>query len=140
MLTNDNKYKEESLHTAMTSDLVGVRLPAPLAEQVESISKAEGYTSTQEFIRETLRDRVKEYYRQQTLREFDRLAGSLKGKKIKPLTRDERDAIARELYPTELDHLLAERMGNLKDALSVEEARKYAKSKVRQRSARKTSR
>jgi Arc/MetJ-type ribon-helix-helix transcriptional regulator len=78
----------------MANALLGVRLPPPLSEQVETISKAEGYTSTQEFVREALRDRVKEYYRQQALRELDRLAGSLKGKRVKALSRAQRDKIA----------------------------------------------
>ena len=95
MLTNDNKYKCEKIINGMASALIGVRLPPPLSSQVEEISKAEGYTSTQEFVRETLRSRVKEYYRQRAMDELDRLAGSLKGKKINKLTPKDREKLAR---------------------------------------------
>jgi Arc/MetJ-type ribon-helix-helix transcriptional regulator len=97
MLTKDNTYKPVIFLRSMASALIGVRLPPPLSSQVEEISKAEGYTSTQEFVRETLRDRVKEYYRQRALDELDKLAGSLKGKKINKLSARERERLAKKL-------------------------------------------
>lgn len=80
----------------MVSTLVGVRLPQPLCQQVETIARAEGYTSSQEFVRETLRERIKAYYREQALSELNRLAGSLKGKKIAKLSLQERAKIAKK--------------------------------------------
>ena len=76
----------------MAHPLVSVRLPPALLEASERIAQFDGYASTQEFIRDAVRRQVQGH----DLTMFKQLQGIAKGKKIKRLTRAQREALAHE--------------------------------------------
>jgi metal-responsive CopG/Arc/MetJ family transcriptional regulator len=95
MTSKNNIYNPENSTTPMANTLVSLRISQDLLKESKVIAKEKGFSNTQEFIREAIRARVEEYRRQKIIEEANRLYGIAKGKKIKTLTRKERDALAR---------------------------------------------
>lgn len=84
--------------------IMNVRMSPELLTQAETVAKARGYLTTQEYVREAIRQDVEKYLR--IKRELDAIIDSAKGVIPKKLTREERDALARasfsrKLTPTE---------------------------------------
>ena len=80
----------------MANALVNIRMPADLLKDAENIVKTEGFGTTQEFVREAVREHVRKYKRQQALLQLDRLAGSAKSKKLNPLNKKQRNLLAQQ--------------------------------------------
>jgi len=76
MLTKDNIYKFKNVYGAMANRLYGIRLSSELLVDVENITKSEGFSSVQEFVRQAVRDAIKKHKLQQQLLALDKLAGS----------------------------------------------------------------
>lgn len=76
MLTKDNIYKYKHIVDSMANRLYGIRLSQELMIDAEKITKNEGFSSVQEFVRQAVRDAIKKHKLQQQLLAMDKLAGS----------------------------------------------------------------
>jgi metal-responsive CopG/Arc/MetJ family transcriptional regulator len=76
MITKDNIYKSRIIPYRMANKLFGIRLSDDLLRDAEGISKKEGFSSVQEFVRQAVRESLKKYKLQQQLIALDKLAGS----------------------------------------------------------------
>lgn len=109
----------------MTNALMSIRIADVLVDEATRVAKEDGFSSTQELVREALRKYLEERRMERAihdasliwgsaagkkiesmtreerntlaLQELERLAGSLKGKKIKTTSRSQRDKIARRM-------------------------------------------
>lgn len=95
----------------MANTLISLRISRELLKESETIARAEGYSNTQEFIREAIRRQVEER-RQRIIDDVSRLYGMAKGKQVKEPGREERDDLARKAisYPElkqKLDRIVA---------------------------------
>ena len=88
----------------MANNLVSIRISQPLRKQAEEIVKQEGYSSVQEFVRESMREAIEKRRVAWTLKELDKLAGSVPNSK--PVTKAERETIAKT--PIEKDYAMQE--------------------------------
>jgi metal-responsive CopG/Arc/MetJ family transcriptional regulator len=76
MISKDNIYKYKDLFNFMANKLYGIRLSQELLVDAEKITKMEGFSSVQEFVRQAVRDSIKKHKLQQQLMALDKLAGS----------------------------------------------------------------
>jgi Arc/MetJ-type ribon-helix-helix transcriptional regulator len=84
--------------------MISVRMSAEMLEQTERVAKVRGYLSTQEYVRETVRQDIERY--NEIKAGLDAIVKSAQKVKPRTLTREERDALAmtsvhRRLTPTE---------------------------------------
>ena len=84
--------------------IMNVRMSPELLAQAETVAKVRGYLTTQEYVREAIRQDVEKYLRIKN--GLDAIIHSAKGIVPKKLTRAQRDALAkdsfsRKLTPTE---------------------------------------
>ena len=93
------KYYLVLLNTTMEN--VSLKLETNFVKELEKVMKKNKYMTKAEFIREALRDKIKELEKQETLRRIDKLFGSSKHK-----TTDEDLHKAREKAFEELDREL----------------------------------
>lgn len=93
MITNDNIYKTETLSNIMNNTFVGVRLSSELLSDIEIIVKSEGFSSVQEFVRQSIRESIRKHKLQQ---QFMALAGSQPH--IKKASKKELEAHAKKLF------------------------------------------
>jgi len=85
----------------MINKQINIRIPETLYKESEIIIKKEGFSNVQELIRQTLREKVKEYA---IIKELEKLKGSVKS--IKLLTKEERDKIAREINSKKSEEIM----------------------------------
>jgi Arc/MetJ-type ribon-helix-helix transcriptional regulator len=97
MTSNDNIYKNERNEHFMANRLISIRISDELLNDIDELTKSQGYSNNQEFIRAAAREKIqKEKIAQATL-ELKKLCGSAKGKNIRIASKDELDALARSL-------------------------------------------
>jgi metal-responsive CopG/Arc/MetJ family transcriptional regulator len=80
----------------MANKLYGIRLSSELLVDVEQITKAEGFSSVQEFVRQAVREAIQRHRLQQQLLALDKLAGSQPN--IKRASKKELDAHIKKIY------------------------------------------
>ena len=85
----------------MINKQINIRIPETLYKESEIIIKKEGFSNLQELIKQTLRERVKEYA---IIKKLEKLKGSVKSNKI--LTKEERDKIARDINPKRSEEII----------------------------------
>jgi hypothetical protein len=98
MMPKSNIYNIPPRHQYMPNSLVNLRIPRELLKDTTTIAREEGFSNPQEFIREALRQHVRKYKMEQSLRELDRLAGSAKGKKLPRVSKAEMRRHIEEIF------------------------------------------
>ena len=77
--------------------LLSVRVPDVLSKEAVSAAKEDGFSSTQELVREALRKYLEERRWQRASRDAQLIWGIAKGKRLKTLSQKERDKLVREI-------------------------------------------
>ena len=98
MMTDDNTYKLSMRTAIMPGVLVNTRIPEQLHTDVTLFADAAGYGGVQEFVREAIREHLQRRRIEWGRQEMRKLYGIAKGKKIKELTGEERDALVDEFF------------------------------------------
>jgi metal-responsive CopG/Arc/MetJ family transcriptional regulator len=81
----------------MPNTLVSLRLSDNLLKEVDVISKEEGFSNIQEFIRDSIRLNIQKKKLEQSLLALDKLSGSAKNPKFK--TKKQVEEYIKKLYP-----------------------------------------
>ncbi|MFT4303756.1 MAG: ribbon-helix-helix domain-containing protein [Candidatus Woesearchaeota archaeon] len=81
----------------MANQLINIRIPKELYNEIEQFTKIEGYTNIQEFTRQSIREKVEKLRTKQVIFELTKLKGSQKGKK-KLATKEELEKLAKKFY------------------------------------------
>jgi metal-responsive CopG/Arc/MetJ family transcriptional regulator len=80
----------------MATKAIHLKLPKKLFVEISEVKEEFGFLNVQEFLKEAARKALHEYKKQKALETLKKNFGSMKGK-IKRLTDDERDKLARDL-------------------------------------------
>jgi len=111
----------ETVPLTMANTLMSIRVADVLVDEATKVAKEDGFSSTQELVREALRKYLEERRMERAIHDASLIWGSAAGKKIKAMTRKERNALAVQ----ELDRLAVK--GKKINALSRAQRDKMAR-------------
>ncbi len=80
MTSNNNIYKNEYNRTVMVNKLISIRISEELLNDIDTLTKSQGYSNTQEFIRAAAREKIQKEKIAQATIELKKLWGSVKKK------------------------------------------------------------
>jgi len=92
----------------MANKLVSLRLTGKLISEAQKVTRAEGFSSFQEFIKDAIRKAVREYQRRKDLAILRSLQGSAIDKGIKLASKKRLERTAKELTDKEQERLIKE--------------------------------
>jgi len=81
----------------MANTLISIRVSDELLKDINILTKSQGYSNTQEFLRAAAREKIQKEKLASATIELEKLYGSAKGKKITITSKKELDKIARSL-------------------------------------------
>lgn len=88
MMINNNTYKDQGNMNTMANNLLNLRISHELYGDVAKLSREEGYANVQDFVRTSLREKVKTLKMERIQLEIMKLKGSSKGK-ARPMPKEE---------------------------------------------------
>lgn len=97
MISKENIYNRDALAEMMPGTLVNLRMPHDIIKDARDAAKERGFSNIQGFFKEALRREVIQYREERAKRELLKMRGIAKGKKIRVLTHQEREAIALDI-------------------------------------------
>jgi len=80
LTSNNNIYKNEYNRTVMVNKLISIRISEELLNDIDTLTKSQGYSNTQEFIRAAAREKIQKEKIAQATIELKKLWGSVKKK------------------------------------------------------------
>ena len=86
MMINNNTYKRQNKTDYMPNTLVNLRIPSKLFKEVVTLSSTDGYSNIQDFVRASIREKVKAMKLEHAELEIRKLRGS---SKVIPLSKKE---------------------------------------------------
>jgi len=81
----------------MANRLISIRISDELMSDINQLTKSQGYSNSQEFIRAAAREKIQKEKIAAATFELKKLYGSAKGKKIKIASKQDIDALAKRL-------------------------------------------
>ena len=98
MTSNDNIYKNVCIKDGMANTLISIRMSEELLKNINDLTKSQGYSNTQEFLRAAAREKIQKEKIASATIALEKLYGSAKNKKIHVASKKDLDMLAHRLH------------------------------------------
>jgi Arc/MetJ-type ribon-helix-helix transcriptional regulator len=98
MTSSDNIYKNSGNKDCMANTLISIRMSEELLKDINELTKSQGYSNIQEFLRAAAREKIQKEKISNATIALENLYGSAKNRKIHLASKKELDVLARRLH------------------------------------------